>query len=156
MYAEITAALNSARLLGEIISASKDLRNFNELSAAVSEVHIKLSQAIGVALASQEKQAALASRVGELEEEIVQIKNWESHAKNYVLQAVARGIFAYVYKPAVQGTQPRHWSCVKCFQQHKPSLLQFTDRRYYKCSSCGSIIEPWTGGGPVSIDSAYL
>ena len=42
MYAEIQAVIASTRLLADIITASKDLRNFNELAGAVSEVNAKL------------------------------------------------------------------------------------------------------------------
>ena len=155
MYAEINAAIASVRLLSDIVVASRDLRNFNELSAAVSEVNMKLTQAIGVALTSQEKQAALASHVSELEQEIVKVKNWEAHSKDYALQAVAPGIFAYIYKPAEQSSKPRHWSCVKCYLQQKPSLLQYEHGTGYKCSTCGSEIEPWANGQTVPIDAAY-
>lgn len=155
MYQEIQAAIASVRLVSDIVNASKDLRNYNELAGAVSEVNGKLMQAIGVALASQEKQAQLVGRIAELEGEIAQFKNWNEHAKDYALQAVAPGIYAYIYKPEVQGNKPRHWSCVNCFQQQKQSLFQYEHGTGYKCSNCGNEIEPWANGQTLPIDSAY-
>jgi len=89
MYAEISAAIQSAKVLGELLKAAHGLANYNELVAAVSEVNAKLMDATAVALASQEKQSSLADRVAELENELLQLKNWESELQRYQLTRFA-------------------------------------------------------------------
>lgn len=158
MYAEIQAAISSTRLLADIIKASKELRESGELAAAVSDLNAKLLHVGGVALAGQEKQAALAERIRELEQELVSLKNWDAQAQDYTLQAVGveKVHFAQVYKPAVQSSKARHWACAKCFQDRKLYILSAHDRFQYKCPNCGTVIEPVeVGGALASIESAY-
>jgi hypothetical protein len=57
MYAELAAAVQSARALGTLIKAATSLSNYNELVLAVSDVTTKLLDANTVAL---EAQATLA------------------------------------------------------------------------------------------------
>ena len=155
MYAEIKAAVDSFKVILNIASASKDFRNFNELSAAVSEVNGKLSIALTAVLAGQEKQAALSERVRQLEAELMQCKNFEAESENYVLQEVGMGTFARVYKPVVQTKQPRHWACAHCFDNHHRSILQYWKQYSYKCPHCGATIEASKNGHFVTIDDAY-
>lgn len=142
MYAEIQAAIASARLLGDIITASKDLRNYNELAGAVSEVNAKLMQATAVALASQEKQALLSTRVQELEKEIVCMKDWKAESQQYNAREIARGVFVYIHKDAVGETHSLHKFCSNCFDQGIKSLLQQSQEgqreRGLNCHRCRS------------------
>ena len=50
MYAEINAAVQSAKALFEVVKANKGLAEYNEIVAAVSEVNTKLKQEKGSAL----------------------------------------------------------------------------------------------------------
>ena len=144
MYLEISAAVQSVKALGELVKAAKQLSNYAEFVSAVSEVSAKLMAATAVALAGQEKQAALASRVGDLEKELVQIKNWEAEANNYESLEVSRGIFAYVIKGNVQPLCSAHKLCSNCFHQYKKSFLQESrdsaPPRHYtlSCDRCSS------------------
>jgi len=101
MYAEINAAVQSAKALFEVVKANKGLAEYNEIVAAVSEVNTKLMSATGVALASQEKQMALTNRVSELEKEIVKLKNWEREAERYQLTETCAGVFNLAVKPGM-------------------------------------------------------
>ena len=155
MYAEISAAVQSAKALGELVKAAKQLSNYTEFVSAVSEVSAKLMDATAVALASQEKQSLLAQRVRELEEELVKIKDWEANAQDYALKEVALGVFTYAYTPVVQNSQPRHWACAKCFHDRKVSVLQRQHPPTYLCQNCGSKISPYKDGALVAIEAAY-
>ena len=142
MYAEIQAAIASTRLLGDIITASKDLRNYNELAGAVSEVNAKLMQATAIALASQEKQATLSARVQELEKEIVNLKDWDTESQQYDAREIARGVFVYLHKDAVGPMHSMHKFCSNCFAQGIKSLLQQSHeeqrQRGLNCHRCKS------------------
>lgn len=52
MYAEISAAIQSVKTVGELAKAASSIANHNELMAAVSEVNARLMDATAVALAS--------------------------------------------------------------------------------------------------------
>jgi len=155
MYAEIKAAVDSVKVLSSILSASKDLRHFNELASAVSELYEKLLTALTAALASKETEAALRERIRLLEQEVIEHKNWDVESQDDALQDVGMGVFAYVYKPAMPTTKPRHWACTACFEHHKRSTLQWS-KGVYNCSHCGTSIQPFNQQGfPVSIADAY-
>ena len=158
MYSEIKAALESGKIISDIIRASHDLRNFNELASAVSELNAKLLAATTEALSGSEKIATLNERVRLLEQEIMKFENWETEAKNYTLQSVGveKKHFAQVYNPVVQSTKERHWACAKCFQERKLYILSAEGRSIYKCPNCGNGIAPIIVGGSLApIDSAY-
>ena len=144
MHTEISSAIASAKVALDIAKAAHGLSNYNELVAAVSEVNTKLVDATVVTLASLEKQSALASRVGDLEKELVQIKNWKAEADNYEILEVARGVFAYVIKGNVQPLHSAHKFCSNCFHQYKKSFLQesrdTTPPRHFvlSCGGCPS------------------
>lgn len=154
MYAELSSAIASAKAALEIAKAAHGLAKFNDLVAAISEVNEKLIATQGVALSSQEKLLSLSEQVGALKEELVKLKALQAQSKDYALQDVGLGVFAYVYKPAVQVGKPRHWACVKSFGEHGLGILQ-REHESYKCSVCGSEIEPYAAGGLVSIDESY-
>lgn len=77
MYSEIVAAIQSTKTAIELVKAANGLSNYSELLTAVTAVQIKLTDAIASELASQEKQAALAERVRELEKQIAEIEDWK-------------------------------------------------------------------------------
>ena len=158
MYAEISAAITSAKAALEIAKAANGLSQYNELVSAVSEVNAKLMAATVTALASLEKNAALAEQVSALKEELMKFKNWKSESQDYILQAV--GVeghhFAQVYKPAVQTLQAKHWACAKCFQERKIYYFSAHGRNSYKCPNCENTIAPIVQGGSLApIESAY-
>jgi hypothetical protein len=140
MYAEIQAAIASTRFLGDIITASKDLRNFNELAAAVSEVNTKLMQATAVALASQEKQAALAERVRELENQITEVENWKTQLQRYTLFEFPTKALAYALKPGMEHGEPMHYLCTSCVDKKQKSTLQ-PNARSLHCPVCKTNID---------------
>jgi hypothetical protein len=154
MYAELSAAITSTKAALEIAKAAHGLAKFNELVAAISEVNEKLIAAQGVALSSQEKLLSLSEQVATLKEELAKLKGRQVDAEDYKLQDVGGGFFAYVYKPAVPGSKPRHWACVKSFTEHGLGILQ-REQYCYKCALCGAEIVPYAAGSLVAIEEAY-
>ena len=139
MYAEIVSAVQSAKALGELVKAANSLSNYTEFVSAVSEVSAKLMEATAVALASQEKQSALANRITELENQLREIENWQSEAERYALHPLAPGLFAYAVKPEHERGEPPHMLCANCMAQRQKSILQRSNRRY-ECHKCKSSI----------------
>ena len=139
MYTEIAAAVASAKTALDIAKAAHGLSNYNELVAAVSEVSTKLMDATTVALASQEKQAALANEIADLKDKLREVENWESQMQRYSLQALPAGALAYALKPDMQQGQPMHYLCTACVDNKKKTTLQ-PHGRLFHCPECKTSI----------------
>lgn len=155
MFTELSAAVSSLKLATEMIRATNALSNRVEMLDVLTTVRNELNEAALTHMDTLEKMKALTQENEALTAALKQVRDFESKAQNYELCAVAPGVFAYVYKPAAETKQPRHWTCVHCFQSQKLSLLQNDQYGAYKCSSCGSKIKPTDGGILISIDAAY-
>jgi len=144
MYAEINAAVQSAKALFEVVKANKELTEYNELNAAVGDLNAKLVSVTTVTLASQEKQAALSDKVRELENELMELKNWDREAKRYQLTELCAGVFCFVVKPGMENGEPPHKICAACFNKRQKGYLHRTNFNgngtHYKCGACGSEI----------------
>lgn len=152
MYQEIQAVAETIKVLSDILRANRDLCQFNECSAALSQLNEKLYRVTAAMLAGQEKEAALTKQIRLLEEEVMKLVNWNDQAQNYALTAVGPGIFAYVYQPSAGAMQPRHWVCAKCFQERKLSVLQRQHPPAYLCPQCGATIAPHRDGRLVAVE----
>jgi hypothetical protein len=144
MYAEITAATQSVKILYDLLKSARELKNFNEVVAALSEVNAKLMDAQAAALLAQEKQSSLANRIGDLEKEIMDLKNWEREAQRYELFEIAPRLFTYKLKPGVQPPEPIHMLCANCYAKRQKAILQLYNENdfgtFYSCHNCKSEI----------------
>lgn len=148
MYAEITAAITSARALTELLKSAQSLTNYNELVAAVSNVNAKLIDAQGIALASQEKQAVLSDRVRDLEAKVAQAEDWKSQIERYELVQFPTGALAYAPKGGVQHGQAPHYLCAACVDKRTNSILQPVGREFFLyCHGCKLKIQAKTVSG---------
>ena len=141
MYAEISAAIQSTKALGELLRAAHGLANYHEFVAAVYEIDTKLMEATAVALASQEKQSSLANRVAELENELRELKTFESESLRYQLTKFAFGGYVYSLKPGMERGEPLHYLCASCMNQRKKSILQPIGEAFLRCSLCHEEIQ---------------
>ena len=158
MYAEISAAIASAKTALDIAKAAHGLANFNELVAAVSEVNTKLIQATAVALASQEKQSALADEIAQLKDKIRENENWETQMQRYMLFQFPTGSLVYAVKPGMEQGEPTHYLCASCVDKRQKSTLQ-PHGRSLRCNVCSLYFQMHDrqdknsssrGGGPQS------
>ena len=116
-------------------------------SNKIGEVNAKILEAQQFALATQSDQFSLSKRVGDLEKELVDLKDFRREKQNYELQAIGKTAFAYVYKPPVDSTKPIHWLCSTCCDKDQKSTLQFQGRdlknigmNIWTCHLCNSDI----------------
>jgi hypothetical protein len=158
MYAEIVAAVQSTKTLAEMLKTAHSLSNYSELLTAVTAVQMKLADAIASELASQEKQAALAERVRELEKQIDEVENWKTQMQRYALFEFPTKALAYALKPEMQDGQPIHYLCTACVDKKQKSTLQ-PGGRFLHCPVCKTNIAmqsapPLSRGGRGSAMSA--
>ena len=135
MYSEIVAAIQSTKTAIELVKAANGLSNYSELLTAVTAVQIKLTDAIASELESQEKQAALAERVRELEKQIAEIEDWKNQIQRYALFQFHTGALAYALKLGHENGEPMHYLCTACVDKKKKTTLQPDDRRLH-CPEC--------------------
>lgn len=145
MSNEIAAAIQSLKILYDIVKANKELTNFNELVSAVAEVNAKLIDANASALASQEKQSLLTERVRELEKKIMEFENWEGEIQKYKPHEFPSGTRALALKPEMQQTEPLHYLCEACASKRQISRMQpdgFHDGKglFLRCHNCNLLI----------------
>lgn len=124
MYSEIMSAIEGVRAAKEVISASNDLRNFNEITAALAKVNADLIAAQESALSAQHARAALEKEVGLLKEEIVRLKDFHAHKERYRLHPLESGMFVYAHKDGMEDGEPPHYLCQNCTDQGKVARLQ--------------------------------
>lgn len=103
------------------IASSNDAAQRNAL---LIEFQKALIQTQGITAAEQVKNASLASRNQELEQEIVRLKDWSAEREKYELREMARGLFARVDRGYVGELQSAHKFCATCFEQGIKSPLQ--------------------------------
>ncbi len=140
MYTEISAAVQSAKVISELLKATGSLSNYNELASAVAEVHMKLMEATAVALKGQEKQAELQATVVELERRLLEATQALDRAKDYRLHKFETGALAYEFIGETE-TTPAHFVCSSCFDKGGHAKLQPHGDLGMKCHTCGSYIQ---------------
>jgi len=124
MYAEIVSAVQSAKALGELVKAAHSLSNYTEFVAAVSEVSTKLMSATAVALASQEKQAALANEIAELKGKLRKLEHFKREAERYELEKLPFGGLVFSLKKGMENGQPSHYLCAACMNKGEITIMQ--------------------------------
>ena len=135
MFAEISAAVASAKTALDIAKAAHGLTNYNELVAAVSEVNAKLVDATVVTLASLEKQSALNGEIADLKNKLREVENWEGQMKRYKLHEFPTRALAYALQPGMEQGEPLHYLCASCVDKKQKSTLQ-PYGRLLRCTVC--------------------
>lgn len=88
-----------------------------------------------------------------LTKKLIELEKWVETEKQYKLQEVYSGVFAYVYKKGEGLPEPLHWLCANRWNDKKKSILQCeTKDEYvssYICQRCGKAIK-WSTNKPIS------
>ena len=124
MIAEISAGLSGLKAAKDMLQALHGVQSavaINDVKFALQGYLLEAQQGL---FAAQEAQSAAAKRIAELEQQIVQLKDWESEKQRYELKDTGQGSLAYALKEVVEGGEPEHWLCPACYQQGKKSILK--------------------------------
>lgn len=125
MIAEIAAGISGLKSAADLVKTLQATAT----QATVNEVKIGLQQHIMEAqtalFAAQQAETATTGRIRDLEQQIVEFKDWSRDAERYELKAIDRGCFAYMPKAGVENGEPPHWLCANCFNRRHKSFLQF-------------------------------
>jgi hypothetical protein len=144
MISEITAAVQGAKALGDILKATHELKDSNTLVAAVSDHYAKLIVAQTAVMASHEKQLTLTNRVSDLEKKIVELEDWNREAERYKLTELCTDVVAFTLKPGMENGEPPHKLCTACFGKRQKGYLNRTNMNvagtFYTCNLCNKEI----------------
>lgn len=135
MVGEVLASFSLFKSMMDTVKGLKDIND----AAVRNTVAIELQEKI---LAAQEAQSALVQQVRDLEKEVVSLKEWDAEKQKYELTEVSSGAFAYMLKPEACGSEPPHWLCTTCYENHKKSFMQGmgrtkkNDEKIFYCPRC--------------------
>jgi hypothetical protein len=132
--AEVAAGLGALKSAFDMAKALKDIDNAASRNAAVIELQEKI-------LTAQAEQAALLSRVSELEAKVAGFEKWETEKERYRLTDFGGNSFAHALKPEAANGEPPHRICANCYEKRQKGILQFKfrnarGRESWKCMSC--------------------
>ncbi len=125
MIAEIGAglgALKTAMDLAKGLQAASSQATINEVKIGLQQSILEAQSALASA---QQADATTTGRIRDLEQQIVEFKDWSRDAERYELKAIDRGCFAYMPKAGMGNGEPPHWLCANCFNRRHKSFLQF-------------------------------
>jgi Zn finger protein HypA/HybF involved in hydrogenase expression len=141
MIAEIGTGFSS---LKAALDLAKGL-SATSTEAAVNDVKIGLQRSILEAYealtTARNAEADSAERIRQLEQEIMQFKDWEREKQRYVMKRFNPGTIAYVLQSGMADGEPPHCLCAQCYTEGKKGHLQATGtviggRHVHVCSRC--------------------
>lgn len=149
MLAEISAGLSSLKAAKDVLQALHGIQTATAINDVKFTLQGHMLDAQSGLFAAQEAQTVAASRIRDLEQQIVQLKDWAAEKQRYELHDIGRGAMAYAPKLGMENGEPPHWLCVRCFQHNRKSFMQFKgqaktktggngDTSEYACDDCKS------------------
>ena len=139
--AAIAGTISALKGVSDIAKAMVGLRDAEAIRSKVIELNNQILAAQQSAFTAREESAALVARIGELEKEVVRLKDWEADKKRYQLTNIGRGVVALSLKESISNGEPAHYICADCAAHGKKSYLQpqvsgpYYDK--FKCGGCG-------------------
>ncbi|KRA00268.1 hypothetical protein ASD64_01460 [Mesorhizobium sp. Root157] len=103
-----------------MLDLAKSLKGINDATVR-NTVAIELTEKI---IAAHAAQAALISKVADLEKELVRFETWEAEKQRYDLHEIKKGRFTRRLKESVEGSEPPHHICAQCYNRGVKSILQ--------------------------------
>ena len=134
---DISGLISSFQALYSLAKSMLDIREFEHLNAKVIEMQQIIVLAQNQTLAAQESLSAQSTKIRQLEEECMRLKDWSAESQRYSHREIAPGVFAHVENVFVGNFQHAHKLCSHCFYQHERSPVQESAEEHRRISlSC--------------------
>jgi hypothetical protein len=150
--AAISGALGSIKAAGEIANAMLKLHDTKALQEKTIELNRTILSAQHDAMAANGAQAELVARIGQLEKEIADLKDWKADLARYQLADLGGGVVALAIKETVRNGEAFHRICATCAARGKKGYLQPQVKNSYyerhKCDGCGTELTIHRGTPP--------
>lgn len=137
MIGDLKAALESIKIISDLLKTNKSITNHKEIDDAIGEVTDKLISARGIISSCQEKQEILTKRIVDLEKNLAEYKNFERQSSRYVLHKFKSGMLAYALKPGMENGEQAHYLCNHCMEKGKHHKLYILNGKHASCKECG-------------------
>lgn len=124
MLLEITAAIQSAHALGDLVKGAVGARDDKLLRERTTQLLTALLEIQQAALASNGERIRLQKEVEGLQAELAKLLQWDKEAARYILASPAPDKFAYKLLPDKANGEPEHWACPDCFGNARKSIMQ--------------------------------
>jgi hypothetical protein len=135
MVAEVYAGLGAVKAAFDLAKGLKDIND----AALRNSVLIELQQKI---LAAQQDQAELLQHLQEREQELAELKNWESEKQRFAPRELPPGVIVYALKDDMANGEPLYSICPTCYQRNKKSILHADEPNngiyHLQCFECGT------------------
>jgi predicted SprT family Zn-dependent metalloprotease len=140
--AAIGGALGSIKAAGEIANAMLKLHDTKALQEKTIELNRTILSAQHDAMTANGVQSELVARIGQLEKEIADLKDWKADLSRYQLTDLGGGVIALAIKETMRNGEVFHRICATCAANGKKAYLQpHVNNSYltrYKCDGCGT------------------
>jgi hypothetical protein len=138
----ISGAIASLNAAVNITKAMKDLRDGSIVQSKVIELQSAILDAQNSLFSANEERATLIQKVGQLEKQLADTEAWEAEKQRYQMTEAGPGVFAYILKPAMRGSEPSHYVCANCYRLRKISVLQHVRVHgigdFMECAACNT------------------
>jgi len=141
---EITAAIKSIGVAIKIAKGFPELKSKNDITSATIELKNSIIDIQNNLLSIQSSYQSLLDSKGELEKEIMNLKQWEATKLNHILKQVSPGCFVYVMKDSQNSPDNQYWLCANCFDtKNQKSILQrkHSTGEDVVCHSCNAALK---------------
>lgn len=124
MIEYIPSALSSLKAAKDLITTIQELRDFDKIITATTELKERLIETIDSVLASKEQLLTFQERITELEKENNRLKDWSAEKERYSWRQISDGVFACVENDFKGNLQDARKLCCNCFDKTIKSTLQ--------------------------------
>lgn len=127
---ETATILTSLKTVCEIVRSFAGIKDAAMIDSKTSELQSKILEVQNFALEEQLAKKTLSEKIGSLEKEILDFKNWEAEKTKYYLRNIGLGTVVYTLKdePMNKG-ETFHQICSHCYEKQYKSILQFASRK---------------------------
>ena len=119
--AAFVTALGHATNIAKALIHARDEAKRSDLAVEFNQALIDVQTK---QLAVVEKNQALLAANEALNKKLAEYDQWEKEKTKYVLRQLPSGGFVYALDPAQKPSDPPHWICAHCYQDHCKSILQ--------------------------------
>lgn len=144
MFEWFATAVASANAAKEISQSLVTLRDGEMIRSRVFDLTQSLMELQQQLMTAQMEQMQLVEKVQKLENQNAQLQKQADLDSRYELHKFETGAFCYRLKPELNGDQPEHFLCSKCFERGIRSTMHQSKGSYHAsliCPECKQVID---------------
>lgn len=124
MMDAIAGAFATLKSAADITQGLLSLKTDAAVSTKVVELNRVIAEVQSQLFSAQADYATVLGRVRDLEAQVLNLEDWAHEKQRYQLHELVPGTLVYRIKPDMQGTEPMHDLCPRCYQEGIKSILQ--------------------------------